>query len=261
LSSIVPGWIVGQGWQFFGLLPWRSAFVACGAIGPVVAALLLVMKEPPRRQAVGEPDLLHLGEKLSWLFARRRRIVPLFGGFCLFYLALVGITAWTAAFLTRRYGVALPQFSAMLGAMLFISGMGGYLLSGIIVDSKLGRGPRGKLAILTALPLLALPSAFATFAPTPASAIMILSAIGLAMPAVNIATNAAIQDLMPNTLRGFTHTLLGLCSAIVAGALGPWLMATITTDLGQAFIIVGVPALIASCLSFAFALRTLETSS
>ncbi len=261
LSSILPGWIVGQNWQVFGLLPWRSAFVVCGSLGPVVALLLLGMKEPPRRQAQGETSLLRLNEKTGWLIARRRQIAPLFAGFCLFYIALIGITAWTAAFLARRYGVSLPQFSGTLGLMLFASGMGGYLLSGIIVDSPIGRGSRGKLTILAILPIFALPSAFATFAPNPSAAIALLAAIGLAMPAVNIATNAAIQDLMPNTIRGFTHTLLGLCSALVAGATAPWLMATVSADLGQAFILVGVPALLASCLSFLFALRTLESQS
>jgi sugar phosphate permease len=218
------------------------------------------MTEPPRRQAPNETDFSRIAEKLRWLFGRSRQIGPLFAGFCLFYLALVGITAWTAAFITRRYGLALPQFSGVLGLMLFASGVTGYLLSGIVVDSRIGRGARGKLTILAALPIAALPSAFATFAPQAGIAIVMLAAIGIAMPAVNIAMNATIQDMMPNTLRGFTHAALGLCSAIVAGAAGPWLMATAASDLGHAFIMVGVPALLASSISFTIALRQLETA-
>jgi MFS family permease len=260
LSSIIPGWLVTQ--DFGGLLAggWRGAFVFCGALGIPLAVLLVWIAEPGRRGlAGGAVDLSGIPAKLVRLWAMRRLIGPLFGGFCLFYVALVGIASWTAVFIGRRYGLELPQFGPSLGLMLLVSGMGGYLLSGPIVDAPFARRPGGRLRILALLPLLALPSAFAQFAPSSSLALVAIAAIGTAMPAVNVAMNATIQDIVPNDLRGFSHATLGLLSAFTAGAGGPLLVAWVgeSTGIGMAFLIVGVPVLLAASACFYVAGRSL----
>jgi MFS family permease len=260
LSSVIPGWIVAQ--DLGGVLAtgWRGAFMFCGALGIPLAVLLAFNTEPQRRGlAGGTVDLSGIPAKLARLWAMRRLIAPLFGGFCLFYIALVGITAWTAVFIGRRYGLELPQFGPSLGLMLLVSGMGGYLLSGPIVDMPFARRPGGRLRILAALPLLALPSTLAQFAPSSAMALVLVAAIGTAMPAVNVAMNATIQDIVPNDLRGFSHATLGLLSAFTAGAGGPLLMASVGegVGIGTAFLIVGVPVLLLASGCFVLAGRAM----
>jgi MFS family permease len=253
LSSVIPGLLADSSW--------RSAFTVCGALGIPLAVLLALISEPERRgMASGGTDLSNIPAKLNQLWAMRRTVLPLFGGFCLFYVALVGITAWTATFIGRRYGLALPQFGPSLGLMLLISGMGGYLLSGPIVDLPFARSSGGRLRILALLPLLALPSTLAQFAPSHSLALFSLAAIGTAMPAVNIAMNATIQDIVPNDLRGFSHATLGLLSAFTAGAGGPLLMAAVgeSVGVGMAFLIVGVPVLLAASACFALAGRAVS---
>jgi MFS family permease len=273
LSAMIPGWILASQLQLdlplFGTIaPWRSAFVLCGALGPVLGALLMTVPEPPRRglgTSPGTPG--RIGEKLIRLWAMRGLVGPLFAGFCLFYVALVGITVWTAAFITRQYGLPLAQFSGKLGLMLLVSGASGYVISGFVTDSRLGRSAKGKLRSLAALPLLALPSALASLAPDAPTALIALAAIGFAMPIVNVAMNATVQDLLPNEMRGFTYALLGLMSALVAGAGGPYLVA-MTTELvlrdpaliGRSFMVVGVPALIAATACFLAAARAIAHS-
>src|SRR3546814_8639822 len=44
------------------LAPWRTVFFPCGAIGLVVAALLLLYREPPRRDARSAPGAGSFGE-------------------------------------------------------------------------------------------------------------------------------------------------------------------------------------------------------
>jgi MFS family permease len=271
LSSTIPGWIVGSGLALdlplFGTVaPWRSAFVLCGAVGPLIGLLFLTVREPVRHGLSDSgADLARIGAKLGHLWSMRRVVVPLYAGFCLFYVALVGITAWTATFLGRRYGLTIADFSGALGLMLLISGMGGYLVSGFLSDSRLGRGSRGRIALLAGLPLLALPSAFATFAPGVTSALLMLAAIGTAMPILNVAMNATVQDILPNRMRGFGYAVLGLSSALIAGAGGPWLVAMATDHLlgdpariGTSFVIVGLPALLASFACFTLAGRAIR---
>jgi MFS family permease len=264
LSSIIPGWLASHELGMSTGSSWRSAFMVCGALGIPLAVLLAFNAEPQRRGLAGASvDLSGISAKLARLWSMRRLVGPLFGGFCLFYVALIGITSWTAVFIGRRYGLALPQFGPGLGLMLLVSGMGGYMLSGFIVDLPFARRTGGRLRFLAVLPLLALPSAFAQFAPSSGVALVAIAAIGTAMPAVNIAMNATIQDIMPNDLRGFSHATLGLLAAFTAGAGGPLLVARVgeSAGIGMAFLIVGVPVLLAANVCFVLAGRALELAT
>jgi MFS family permease len=263
LSSVIPGWVLKSGLRLYLPLlgpiePWRSAFVLCGLAGPVVALLFLTVAEPRRHGLRPQAGDGRLALKFARLWSVRRLAGPLFAGFTLFYVALVGLTSWTAVFVTRRYGVPITGFSNVLGLMLLITGVGGYLSSGLLTDSRFGRGRAGRMRLLALLPLLGLPSAFATFAPAPVIAIMMLGAIGTAMPMINVAMNATMQDILPNDMRGFGYAALGLLTAVVSGSGGPWLIAAAgdaSGNIGTAFLLVGLPFLLASSACFAIAWR------
>jgi MFS family permease len=207
---------------------------------------------------------MHFLNKLTALWQQRALIIPLFLGFSLFYVALLGITMWTAPFLGRRYGLTIADFSGALGLMLLLTGVGGYVSSGLLADSRLSRGAAGRIPLLAALPLLGLPAAFATFAPSYPVALVLLGTIGLAMPMVNVTMNTTLQDILPNEMRGFGASMLGLSSAIIAGAGGPWIIAIAgkaAGDLGHAFLLIGIPFLGAASLCFALAWRARLNSS
>jgi predicted MFS family arabinose efflux permease len=264
LSSVIPGAILRHGLALHlpglgALEPWRSAFVLCGLAGPVVSLLLLSVREPIRQHPPREDaPSANIAAKLGALWQQKALIVPLYLGFCLFYVALLGITLWTAAFLGRRYGLPITSFSGALGLMLLATGMGGYVASGLLADSRVARGGAGRIPLLVALPLLGLPAAFATFAPDYRVALVLLGSIGLAMPMINVTMNTTLQDILPNAMRGFGAAMLGLASSIIAGAGGPWIIAmasAATGDLGHAFMVVGLPFLLASSGCFALAWR------
>lgn len=268
LSSIIPGWIVGAQLHLampgFGLLvPWRTAFVLCGAVGPIVGLLLLTVKEPQRREVrIGTHDRPSLAESLGFLWQRRRIMVPLYAGFCFHYVAFVGITSWTAAFLTRRYAVTLADFSGRYGLMMLIAGGAGYLAGGFLADAKPFRGPGGKRMLLALLPIVALPSVFAGFAGGIGGALVLLMGLSFATPIMNVAMNATVQDLVPNRMRGFSYALLAVVSALPAGAGGPFAIAFATEHvvrnplrIGDSFLIVGLPALLAATGCFLLSRR------
>ena len=268
LSSIIPGWIIGAGLHLsvpgFGTLaPWRTVFVLCGLIGPIVGLLMLTVREPARR---GAPVARHahppLSETFAYLRAQRRVIVPLYTGFCLHYVAFVGIIAWTAAFLTRAYHATLVDFAGRLGIMLLIAGGAGYLAGGALTDSGPFRRPGGKLLLLAILPLIALPSALAGAASSLTLALVMLTGLSFATPIMNVATNASVQELVPNRMRGFSYALLAVVGALPAGAGGPYAVAWVTEHvvgdpvlIGRSFAIVGVPMLLAASACFLLAWR------
>ena len=266
LSSVIPGWIVAADihWHLpvFGVVePWRVAFLVCGAIGPIIGLLFLTTPELPRqgsRWAPGQQPPVR--EKLAYLYDRKALLAPLYAGFCLYYVAFVGITAWTTVFVMRTYGVTLPEFAARMGVIAMISGTAGYLLGGVLSDSAIGRRGGGKLALLAALPVLAMPGTLAVLMPGVTSALIALAAIAVATPMVNVAMNATMQEILPNDMRGFSYSLLAVVSALPAGAGGPLIFALVTEHvlhdparMGTSFMIVGLPVLVLSSACFLYA--------
>jgi MFS family permease len=263
LSSIIPGWIMGAELQItvpvFGTLaPWRTAFFLCGMLGPLIGLLLWTAREPQRRSArPGAQEPVTVREKLGFLWQQRRVMVPLYAGFCLHYVAFVGITSWTAAFLTRSYNASLADFAGRMGLMLLIAGGAGYIAGGLVADTAPMQRAGGKRLLLAILPLLALPSALAGLAPSIGIALVLLTFVSFATPIMNVAMNATVQDLVPNRMRGFSYALLAVVSALPAGAGGPLAIALTTEHivgrpelLGQSFMIVGLPVLIAASICF-----------
>lgn len=263
LSSIIPGWIVGANLHLavpsFGpIVPWRSAFLICGATGPLIGLLFLTVREPKRHGlSAGVDGGVTLGEKLTFLWGKRRIIGPIFAGFGLFYVAFIGISAWTAPFVMRTYHLTLPQFANTMGLVLLVGGVTGYVTGGLLADSAIGRRRGGKLSIMIALPFAALPCAFAGFAPTATTALVALAAIALAVPMLNVAMNTLLQELVPNRMRGFSLGMLSLLVALPAGGGGPFAIAYVTQNIlndpariGLSFLIVGAPCLLAASTAF-----------
>lgn len=257
LSSVIPGWIIGSELHitlpFFGTVePWRSAFLICGAAGPVVGLLLLTTKEPLRQQSRWTPgEQPPLREKLGYLWLQRRVIAPLYSAFTLYYVAFVGVTSWTTVFLMRTFRTDLPSFAGRMGLTALIAGVSGYLLGGLISDSRIGRRAGGKILFLVLLPFLALPSVLVRLSPDINVALIALASMSMATPMFNVAMNATLQDLLPNDMRGISFSLLAVVVALPAGAGGPLLFAVMTEQvlrdpsrIGDAFAIVGVPALL-----------------
>ncbi|WP_174285282.1 MFS transporter [Sphingomonas bacterium] len=268
LSSVIPGWIIASDLHlmipgFGAVAPWRSAFLICGMMGPIVGILFLTVREPARLgMSLSRGRSATLGEKLRYLWSQSAVIGPMFLGFGLFYTGFIGISAWTAPFVIRTYHLTLPQFANMMGLILLIGGAIGYIAGGLLADSPIGRRRGGKLAIMIALPIIALPCAFAGFAPSATVALIALATVALATPMLNVAMNASVQDLIPNDMRGFSIGLLSVLIALPAGAGGPFAVAYVTQVLladperiGTAFLIVGAPCFIAASASFFFAYR------
>ena len=270
LSSVVPGAILAADLHLtlpgYGLvIPWRSAFLLCGLIGPVVGLAFLAIREPARRGVAPDHQTpSHAGEKLAYLWRQRRLIVPLFGGFCLYYLAFVGVTSWTAPLLMRTYGLTLPQIANLLGLGMLIAGMAGYLLGGFAADSR----KLGRIGLMTLLPLIALPTAFAGYAPGVGLAIAALATISLATPMLNVAMNATVQEIVPNDMRGFSFAFLSVVAALPAGAGGPFAIAFVSekvlgdpSRIAASFIVVVLPCLLLAAACFAAAARVYRVAA
>ncbi len=165
-------------------------------------------------------------------------------------------------FLTRAFHSDLPSFAGRLGLTGMIAGVSGYILGGVLSDSRLGRAVSGKMRLLVILPIVAIPATLAGLTSSINLALVALATISLATPMLNVAMNATMQQLLPNDMRGFSFGLLSVVSALPAGAGGPLVFALVTekvlhdpTRIGTSFLIVGLPSLLLASLCFLMARR------
>lgn len=273
LSSVIPGAIVGANLHLslpgYGLVvPWRSAFLLCGSCGPIIGLLFFTVREPARRGvAAASTEPSRVKEKLAYLWRQRRLVVPLFGGFCLYYTAFIGVASWTAPLLMRTYGLTLPQIANVLGLGMLIAGVAGYLLGGFAADTRIAGRRSGRVGLMVLLPILALPTAFAGFAPGLGLAIAAIATISLTTPMLNVAMNATVQEIVPNDMRGFSYAFLSVVAALPAGAGGPFFIAFVSqTVLGDpsriaaSVLCVVLPCLVLAAACFALAARAYRSA-
>ncbi len=238
-----------------GAAPWRVAFVTAGCLGFIVVALFLTQREPVRQGAVlGASRGLAVKETARYLVAARAVFAPFFLGFALTALAAYGMGAWTAAMLMRQYGLTSGAVGRELGVAFLVAGVTGTLLAGYLVDLLAKRRVRtAKLAMLTFLPLCALPAVFATYAPNASAAVVAVSIMTCVYPMIGTSMVAAAQEMVPNNMRGVMISLFGLTNTVIGATCGPLLIAAATEHVfkdarlvGRSIPLVAAPALVAA---------------
>lgn len=249
------------------LAPWRIAFICCGALGIIVVLALLTTREPVRRAlAPQHRDAQSARAAFTFLTQNRAVFIPLYLGFALCFMAAYGAAAWMPTMLRRSYAATNLQIGQWLGPMQMVFSLLGPVTGGALVDryARLGQ-PLMKFRVLCLAPLLALPAAFAAFAPNPIWAMALAASITLPIAATGTTLLASLQSMVPPQMRGIAISLTGLVNTVIGATLGPLLIAMVTerffgdpAKLGVAIAMVVAPALLLGSLMFTFALRALR---
>ena len=139
--SPIAGWIATH----YG---WRMVFLAAGAPGVVLAALLLLTIREPRRSAgrastaapAAKPaakDVAPLGEALRFLFGSRAYVLCLLGT-TIMGVYLYGVSAWDASLLVRVRHLPLSQVATYFQPIRGLVGAVGIVIGGLL-SSRLER--------------------------------------------------------------------------------------------------------------------------
>ncbi|MFZ6045275.1 spinster family MFS transporter [Pseudomonas sp. CR3202] len=209
--------------------PWQLIFLALGAAGALFTLLTLAVREPQRR-GVGAGVVVPLAEVGRYLRSNRRTVVCHNFGFAGLAFAGYGSAAWIPTFYIRTHGWDAGQVGMIYGSLVAVFGCLGIVFGGRLADWMARRGRAdanmrvGLFAALGALPLVVLfPLLDDAFWVT---VLMAPTVFCLSMP-FGVAP-AAIQEIMPNSMRGqasavylFVITLLGL-------GIGPTAVALVT---------------------------------
>ncbi|AYC31730.1 MFS transporter [Pseudomonas cavernae] len=209
--------------------PWQMIFLILGAAGLAFSLLMLAVREPTRR-GVGAGVAVPLSEVGRYIRSNRKTVLCHNLGFAGLAFAGYGSAAWIPSFFIRTYGWDAGHVGVVYGSLVAVFGCLGVVSGGRLADWMAKRGRTdanmrvGLYAALGALPsVLLFPLADSG---NLAALLMVPSIFFLAMP-FGVAP-AAIQEVMPNSMRGqasaiylFVITLLGL-------GVGPTAVALVT---------------------------------
>jgi predicted MFS family arabinose efflux permease len=222
LGTLLGGWLG----QLFG---WRTAFLAVGLPGIVLALLVRVtLREPPRTHT---PNRESARASLAFVL-RRRAFVHMASGAALLAFAGYGTAAFTPIFLDRVHRLELSTIATWLGAIaLFAGGLGTYL--GGAVSDRLGRADvRWYLRLPALASLLSIPFSCAFYLWPDGREALLLS-IGSSVLGIMYLgpTFAMTQSLVRPDARALAAAILLFIINAVGLGLGPWFVGALSDAL------------------------------
>ncbi|HET6763304.1 MAG TPA: MFS transporter [Longimicrobiaceae bacterium] len=207
-----------------GSLGVAACFYANGVSFLFVIAGLLAMRLPAHVTAQRTGSALeHVREGLA--FIRGDRLVRTL----VWMIAAMSVLAFPYAMLLPVFARDVLHVGASgLGWMLSASGVGA-LAAGLALAGAGSRFPRGRLMVASSIAFAVLLAAFALSRSFPLS-LALLAAMGFTMILNNATTNALLQTIVPDALRGrvmsvYVFMFLGVAplGSLQAGALARWM--------------------------------------
>jgi MFS family permease len=219
--------------------PWQKVFFLVGLPGLlVVPLLLLTVGEPLRRgllkreaQETASPSVsIPIREVLHHMGQNWKTIVTHNIGFALLAFSGLGTTAWLPEMFRRVHGWEMGQFGLVYGSIFAVFGALGIFSGGYFADWLSRKGYRdAKIRIGFIAAWIWFPAGIAFPLMSDANAAMFLVIFAVYLAALPGALGAAaIQELMPNNMRGQTSAIYLLVVNMMGLALGPLVLALLT---------------------------------
>lgn len=224
---------------------WRTAFLAVGLPGLLVAALALMMKEPVRGAFDDKPP-----EPVSWpvalkQLAKNRVYVLTVAGYTAVTFATGGIADWFPTFLSRVRKMPLTEADLAIGASAVIGGLLGTAFGGYLADrvAKHTRQPYLAVSGLAMMPAVVLTAIALFVLRAPMAIVGCVVAAQLCLWMYNSPINALLVNSVDPGLRARAFGLSILCIHLFGDVLSPPLIGMVsdaTGDLELALIMVPV---------------------
>jgi MFS family permease len=222
-----------------GAFGWRGLFYVAGAPGLLVAALILLLADPPRGGMAAKPDASAPGKAgirgYFKLFEIRTLMFVIFGQ----AFAVILLVSWIhfgVEFFTDVRGMNRQTARITLGILALVSGALGNTVGGVLGD-RLARTHRGAYAFLAAIGYLAavpllmigfLSPEMWIFIPTLTAGSFCLF---MCMPAVN----AQIAAVTPPHQRAMAWSLAVFILHLLGDTAAPWVFGKVDEHYGRVF--------------------------
>jgi MFS family permease len=224
--------------------PWQAVFVAVGLPGLLVALWTLTLREPARRTAAtraGNSTAADTAEAHSGSAPALTRALAYFrvnaralGGlyFCMAFAAMssYSVNAWTVSLLIRTFGWTTSTAGHSFGLVLITFGAAGVIAGGSLGDTARARGWRGgRVLVMGSAAMAAAPFALSAPLANSASGVLMLLAPMIFFTTMVIGLGpSALQELVPNRMRGLATSIGVLIVNVIGLGLGPTAIALMT---------------------------------
>jgi MFS family permease len=227
LLTMVSAWPVTH-WMGLTIHGWQWVLMMVGAPGLVIAALLLLAQEPPRRGVSGQAQIVPWMAVFREIWARKGVYLPLFIGLAFSATEFQGLLVWRPAFLARTYAWSPDRIGRWLSIVALVSWLLGAFVGTVFTEWLAKRYKDANVRAATILFTLIVPFEIAApLMPTGQLALLCAAAAGVCGLASAVPQNAAIQRITPNAMRGRV-TAIYLFMFIAFGAIGGQLIGSVT---------------------------------
>lgn len=214
------------------LQPWQTTFLLVGLPGVLVAVLVMLMGEPPRRERLAAATAATGAAPglLAFLRHNRRVLAHHFGGLALLVIIVYGATAWVPTFFIRVYGWSGADIGYAYGVIFMLFGTSGLFVGGLLADRwwRLGRTDAHLRVVLWSVGTMAPCFALMPFAPTAEVAVGLLAIATFTSSLHGGVAGAALQLITPNELRGQITAVYFFIANLIGLGLGPTAVALLT---------------------------------
>lgn len=244
---------------------WKLVFFIVGLPGLLVALLLLTISEPVRqgvrKKSVGGDSTVvaapSLGQVFAYILANRGTFAFLYFALAMTALEGYGSAAWIPTFFVRRYDWSPGDTGLAFGLLVGIFGTAGIVAGGRLADLLHHRGIRDanlRVALAGIAAWLPFGALFPLMTSGRGAAVVLAPALFFGSMPFGLAP-AAIQQLLPNKMRGQASAIYLFVINLIGLGLGPTIIALLTEDVFQdkkaihlSLLIVGVAAHISATL-------------
>lgn len=202
---------------------WQFVLILVGLPGLLLALLTLTIREPRRQQNASPVHAASISEVVAW-HRRHARAFLTFGlGIAVYATVNFGTAFWFPEFFIRTHGWSSGKVGVIMGGATLIFGVVGVLAGGRLADWFRKRGREdGNLIVLVISAIVSIGAGLPLYLSSN-EPLLIASLIvtNVAAAAPFGAAAAALQGMVPSTMRGQAAALLGLLLNFVGLGLGP----------------------------------------
>ncbi|GLI98070.1 MFS transporter [Sphingobium sp. BS19] len=250
------------------LVEWRSAFIAVGIAGVVIAPLFrLIVREPANGQFDTAPVEKAPMSAAFGILARKPSFWLISFGASCSSMCGYGIAFWLPSLMQRSFGLDLVQTSQFYGAVLLLGGVVGVLAGGWLGDWMGSRDKAGYVRVPAIAYLLAVPFFAAGVLSSSVTAAFLLFLLPQALSYVWLGpVLSAIQHLVPPQMRAtasasflFINNLIGIgLGTMILGAMSDALTASYGAEALRYAILAALSFYLLAALLMALAAKSLR---
>jgi len=255
-----------------GFHSWQVILLGVGAAGLLLAPFTLLIREP-RRLEHGVPIVradVPIATVVQYYRTNARTMIGHGVGFCLQNFPQHAGAVWLPTLAVRNLGWSIAQAGTIYGVMTLVLGPAGSASAGLIADMLTRRGRTdGKLIVCIGAAIAsALASAVLVMHLASGTVVAAIACLAFLGPFVLPLAPGALQDIVPNAMRGQATAIYVGVINIVAGSLAATSVALLTdyvfhdkTMLSVSLGIVGLIASGAAAVVLSFTLKPFKRSA